>query len=246
MKNIGIIIELDNGKIKKTALGMITLARADNTQLFAFVMDADAKALKKDLELFGITKIIHISFAQDQQDNPAARAEAIINVMKEFNIFVVFGLSTAMGKDLLPRVAAMMEAPLIMDCFNVDLENNLVKTSRYSGKTIALIKVTGKAMVLGVRPNAAEPKKAPCLAEVLEFDGSSVVSEKLKVIKSGRADKNIKTNLAEADVIIAGGRGMKNSENFAVLSRCAEKLNAAVGASRVAVDTGWVPYACLL
>ena len=62
------------------------------------------------------------------------------------------------------------------------------------------------------------------------------------MVKTDKSDVGAKTNLAEADVIIAGGRGLKNGENFSLLSRSAEKINAAVGASRVAVDSGWVPY----
>ena len=242
MKNIGLIIELDNGKIKETNFGMITLARAKDTQLFAFVMDADANVLKKDLASFGITKIVDISLAKGRENNPVVRAKAIIKAIKAYSISVVFGLSTARGKDLLPRMAALLDVPLVMDCFYVDLEQNLVKTSRYSGKTIATLKVTGRVLVFGVRPNAVEPVKAQVSAEILKFDGTGLVSRDLTVIKTGEKDKSIKINLPEADVIIAGGRGMKNGENFALLFRCAEKLNAAVGASRVAVDSGWVPY----
>ena len=244
MKNIGIIIETDNGKIKETNFGMITLAGANKPQLFAFVMDADARALKEDLESFGITKIVDISLPPDQQNNPMVRAQAIINAIKEFNICAVFGLSTAMGKDLLPRIAALIEAPLIMDCFHVDLEQNLVKTSQYSGKTIATIKLTGDVLILGVRPNAIEPIKAPESAQILELkqDGIHLVSKGFRVIRTGGADKSKPIDLVEVDVIIAGGRGMKNGENFTLLSECAEKLKAAVGASRVAVDSGWAPY----
>jgi len=248
MKNIGIIIELENGRIKEANFGMITLVRpkdieVEDIQLFAFVMGADAEILKKDLESFGISKIIDISFTKGQQDNPVVSAKALINVIKEYNIQMVFGLSTATGKDLLPRIAAMLDAPLVMDCLGVDLEQNLARTSQYSGKTIATIKMTGDVLVFGVRPNAIESKKVQASAEILRFDGSHLVSKSLKVIKTDAADKASFINLVEAEVIIAGGRGMKNGENFTFLSLCAEKLNAAVGASRVAVDSGWVPYA---
>ena len=242
MKNIGIIIELDNGRIKATNFGMITLARAKDTQLFAFVMDSDAASVKEDLESFGITKIVEVCLAKDQQNNPVIRAKAIINAIKEFNISMVFGLSTARGKDLLPRIAALLDAPLVMDCFYVDLEQKFARTSQYSGKTIATIQVTGDVLVFGIRPNAIEPVKAQGAARILKFDGSHLAAKGFRVIKSGGADKATAINLAEAEVIIAGGRGMKNSENFNILSLCAQKLNAAVGASRVAVDAGWVPY----
>jgi len=243
MKNIGIIIEADNGTIKATNFGMITLARAPETELSAFVMDADVEAVKQDLESFGIARIFDVSLAADQQDNPVIRAQTMANAVREFKIDAVFGLSTAGGRDLLPRIAALLDAPLVMDCISVDLDQNLAKTSQYSGKTLATLKVTGEVSVFGIRPNVFEPAKAQVAAEILKFDGSNLVSKGFRVIKTDKSDESVKINLAEADVIISGGRGMKNGENFNLLSRCAEKLNAAVGASRVAVDSGWVPYA---
>ena len=243
MKNIGIIIEADNGKIKATNFGMITLVRAPETELSAFVMDADVDAVKQDLESFGIARIFDVSLAADQQENSVVRAKAMVNAVKQCNIDAVFGLSTARGRDLLPRIAALLDAPLVMDCISVDLDQNLAKTSQYSGKTIAKIKVTGDVSVFGVRPNVVEPVKAQVSAEILKFDGSNLVSKGFRVIKTDKSNEGVKINLAEADVIISGGRGMKNGENFTLLSRCAEKLNATVGASRVAVDSGWVPYA---
>jgi electron transfer flavoprotein alpha subunit len=241
IKNIGLIIELHNGTIKEANQGMITLARQKECELTAFVMNADIAALKKDLELFGITKIVNVCVA-DQESNPCVRATALIHAIKQFNIDAVFGLSTPTGKDLLPRMAALLDAPLVMDCFYVDLENNLAMTSQYSGKTNATIKLAGDVLLFGVRPNCVEPVKAQTRAELLELDATFVVSKNLKVIKTDNTDKSTSISLPEADVVVAGGRGMKNPENFTLLSQCAKKLNAALGASRVAVDSGWVPY----
>jgi electron transfer flavoprotein alpha subunit len=242
MKNIGIIIELDEGKIKEINFGMITLARATDSDLFAFVLGADVTAVKEDLESYGITKIVDVALAPDLRNNPAVLAKAIANGIKEYGISAVFGLSTATGKDLLPRIAAQFEAPLVMDCFTVDLENNLACTSRHSGKTIASIKLTGDIVVFGVRPNAIEPVKGQVSSRILKFDGSRIISRGFRFIKRVAGDTSAKISLAEADVIISGGRGMKNGDNFSILSKCAEKLNGAVGASRAAVDSGWVPY----
>ncbi len=243
MKNIGVIIELENGKIKETNFGMITLARANDAELYAIVIDADVLELKKELESYGINKIVDISLIKEQQNNPAVIAGIIINVMQEYNISVIFGLSSVKGKDLLPRIAAMADKPLIMDCFDVNLDQNQVKTSQYSGKTIATISITGDIMILGVRPNAVESvKKAVVSADIIKFEDISVDSKGFKVIKIGETNKNTSVSLADAEVIVAGGRGMKNSENFGFLFQCAKKLNAATGASRVAVDSGWVPY----
>ena len=242
MKHIGVIIEQDKTGIKESNFGMITMARASDTKLFAFVMDTDAQSVKAALESYGITHIVDICLAPDQQNNPVTRAQALINAIRELNISMVLGLSTAMGKDLLPRMAALLDAPLVMDCFHVDLVQKTARTYHYSGKTIATIQLTGPVLLFGIRPNAVEPVKARENARVLALDLRHVAANGLTVMKAGSTDKSPAVNLAEAEVIIAGGRGMKNSDNFNLLFQCAERMNAAVGASRVAVDTGWVPY----
>jgi electron transfer flavoprotein alpha subunit len=243
MKKIGIIIETENGKVKATNYGMITLARSQGTELLAFVLDVDAEDVQQDLEAYGIIRIFDVMLAADQQENPAVRAQAIVRAIREFNLDAIFGLSTASGKDLLPRMAALLDAPLIMDCIDVDLDQNQAKTSQYSGKTLGTFKIAGNISIFGVRPNFVEPVKAEVSGDILKYDASHLASKGFRVIKTDQSDGGAQTNLAEAEVIIAGGRGMKNGDNFSLLFQCAKKLNAVVGASRVAVDSGWVPYA---
>lgn len=244
MKNIGILIDIEQstGKIKQADFGMITLARQKDTRLFAFVINGDAVAVKKDLESFGVTDIVDIFIGYELQDNPDVRAKAYVNAVKQFDIQSLLGLSIAQGKDILPRIAALLEAPLVMDCIDVDLEKNLGKTTQYSGKTIASIKLSNSIMIFGVRSNIIEPAKSKSLSQIIQFDQSHVAAKDLKILKKHGNGEIAKHTLAEADVIIAGGRGMKNAQNFSILFQCAEKLSAAAGASRVAVDQGWVPY----
>ena len=254
MKKIGIIIELESvlgsekKKIKPDCFGMITLARQKNCELFAFVINSGIEILKPDFEAFGITNIVEVVLEPELRDNPVARAKIMVNAVQKFSIDAVFGLSTPMGKDLLPRVAALLDAPLVMNCVDVELQpednikNSFAKTSQYSGKTIATIKTAGNIPVFGVRPNAVEPAKAQTSAQMLKYNGADLGTKKFEIIQIGKTDNKANINLAEADIIIAGGRGIQNSENFNLLSKCAKKLGAAVGASRVAVDEGWVPY----
>ena len=115
-----------------------------------------------------------------------------------------------------------------------------MEKSQYSGKTIATIKTHGSHHIYGIRPNAIEPQERLSTAELIAFTPEVVSPEitvrEVKQTGSGGID------LTEADVIISGGRGMENSENFRILRECAKKIGAAVGASRVAVDAGWVPH----
>jgi electron transfer flavoprotein alpha subunit len=165
---------------------------------------------------------------------------ALIHAMDHFGVQTLLGLTSAQGKELLPRIAAALDAPLVMDCIDIDLSEHTVKKSQFSGKTIAAIKVKGPCYIYGIRPNAFEAKPSPNEAEVITFQtdlesGGLVVKE----IRQG-ASRGI--DLTEADIIISGGRGMKNSDNFRLLFECADPIGAAVGASRVAVDAGWVPH----
>ena len=243
MKNIGLLIETENGNLKAANLGMITLARVTDCHLTAFIAGVPVAAVKADLENYGITRIVELDLTADQLQNPVILAKALVQAVDAFDLDVLLGLSTANGKDLLPRIAAFLDAPLVMDCVAVDFQQRTARTSQYSGKTLATIEVTGEVFVFGMRPNVVDPLPAPSAAEVVSFAGHNLEASGFKVLQTDRVDETAPVNLAEADVIISGGRGMGNGENFSILYQCAAQLNAAVGASRVAVDSGWVPYA---
>jgi electron transfer flavoprotein alpha subunit len=162
--------------------------------------------------------------------------------MQKFEIYSLIGLTSPTGRELLPRIAARLDAPLIMDCTEIDLDSHRVKTSQYSGKTIATIAMTGSHFIYGLRANVVAPLKNPVVAEIIDFSFDGNPDIDYDVIET-RTDGSGAQYLAESDIIISGGRGLKNAESFKLLFDCARHLNAAVGASRVAVDNGWVPYA---
>jgi electron transfer flavoprotein alpha subunit len=241
MKKIGILIEIKDDEIKKTNFGVITLARAQEHELYAFVLNGKAERYKAQLQQYGVAKIIDIT-SQDGpiEWNPVQWARAVIAAMDYHDIDTLCGLTSAQGKDLLPRIAAILDAPLVMDCIDINWRERIVKKSQFSGKTIATVKVKGNQFIYGVRPNASEAKPAPCDGEVIAFQ-TSVDSQDLVVKEIKRqAAKGI--DLTEADIIISGGRGMQTPDNFRILFECADVIGAAVGASRVAVDAGWVPH----
>ncbi len=242
MKKIGIIIELELGRVSENTLSMISLARVRESELFAFVIGEDVKVLKDTLEEYGITHIVNVVLPPGQLENPAIRAKAIENCIIDYGIGVLFGLSTARGKDLLPRIAAGLGSPLVMNCVDVDLERNIARTYRYSGKTIASIQLTGEVVVFGIRANAIVPVPSPVSSIILNFDATDIKSRGFRFLAAEKTEVGTKVSLSEAELIIAGGRGMKSSDNFAILLHCAEKLSGGCGASRAAVDAGWVPH----
>ena len=245
MKQTGIVIEIEHGRVKETSLGMITLAVKTAGSLTALVMDGITDKITDQLAEYGIHTIVDLKLPETPEIrlNPAVRAAAVVQAVRKRGLDRVLGLSSPEGKDLLPRMAALLDAPLVMDCVDVDLKTGLARTSQYSGKVMAEIQLTGKTLLFGIRPNAVPPEPEPGKADVIVMAENDVLSGPITLLSWDDGDAEGRQSLAEADIIIAGGRGLKNKDNFSLIFDCARKLNAVPGASRVAVDEGWVPYA---
>ena len=241
MQKIGILIETSAQRIKPTLFGVITAARGEGHELYGLVFDGKGAQYRDDLQAYGIHKIVDIQSAEGLLSwNPHNWARAIVRAMDELGIHILLGLTTYRTKDVFPRIAAILDAPLLLDCIGVDLKTLTAEKSQFSGKTIATVRMRGNHFLFGIRPNVIEARAAPTKAEIvscsLQIDDESLVVEAIKQDSAGKMD------LSEAQIIISGGRGMQNGENFKILHECADVLGAAVGASRVAVDAGWVPH----
>ena len=242
MQKIGILIEISDGEIKKTNFGVISAARGSGRELCAFLLDGIRDDQKDLLPFYGVHKIVEIQSGDQPIDyNPAAWAQAVSQAMVHFGVDSLLGLADLQGQNLLPRIAAGLNAPLVMDCSAIDLTGHTVKKSQFSGRAAATLRTEGDYHIYGIRPNAIEAASFPCKTETVSFQ-ADIQMDGLTV-KEIKAGDSRGMDLTEADIILAGGRGMENSENFRVLFECAEKMGAAVGASRVAVDEGWVPHA---
>ncbi len=250
MNPIGIIMETGPAGIKETNAGPATLVHKAGAQAIGLIIrgqdqpgpETDPGNILRD---YGITRVLDIVLpkAPEISQNPVVRADAAVDALAAYGVKTVLGLSGE--KDLIPRIAARLDAPLVMDCMDLDLETHIAVTSQYSGKTLARIQVCGDTRVYGIRPNAVQPQKAPAPVEVIRICPDPAVPQDFKLIidPEGPPDSDPgMVSLSEADIIIAGGRGMKNKENFDLLFQCAKRIKAAVGASRVAVDSGWIPY----
>jgi electron transfer flavoprotein alpha subunit len=243
MEKIALLIEFKAGKVKPATFGMATLLRRARKTAYALIVNESAEEARVALEPYGVEQVVAIRAGGPGAGwNPAAWAEAIVAAMEHFGITHLVGLTTPQGRDLLPRIAAQLDAPLIMDCLEVDLDRRLVKTTQYSSKTVATIQMNGRQFVYGLRANVVDAQKTPVVAEVLTFDYTPDSDGGFEILETRSGDGEGQ-DLAEADLIFSGGRGMKSGENFKLLFECARLINgAAVGASRAAVDSGWVPY----
>jgi electron transfer flavoprotein alpha subunit len=237
---IALLIEFKDGEIKPASYGLLAAAGGGGNETLALICRPDAEDFCEALAAYGADRVVGLP----QGETAAAQADLVVQALRALGAEVLMGLSTPSGRDLLPRVAARLDAPLVMNCVAVKPRERRAKAYQFSGKTLATLRLKGTHQIYGIRPNVIEalPRPAEGRFSRLDLVAGEAVSAATKLVetRSGTAGG---VDLSEADVIFSGGRGLKNGENFKLLHDCAAPLNAAVGASRVAVDNGWVPYA---
>jgi electron transfer flavoprotein alpha subunit len=236
--SILVVAEHDNTALKPVTLNVIAAAKKLGGDLDVLVAGAGCKSVAEQAAAIGgVNKVL-------LADNPAYGhqlaenvALLVVEIGKNYS-HVLTGHTTA-GKNFLPRVAALLNVAQISDIIAVEGQDTF-KRPIYAGNGIATIKSNDPIKVLSVRGTAFDPAAATGgaasienVANVHDAGLSSFVSE--QIVKSERPE------LTAAKVVISGGRGMQNGENFKLLDGIADKLGAAVGASRAAVDAGFVP-----
>jgi electron transfer flavoprotein alpha subunit len=243
MANIGIWIETEDGKVKETNFGVITAARGggDNT-LIALLLDGSAEAAREALAPYGVHRIVPLAAegaAPDQ--SPDTRARMLAAAVEKLGLNALLGLATATGRDLFARLAAVLKLPLASDCVAVDVPGRSVRKSHFSGKTVATIRMKAPVMLCALRPNAVEAQLSPSAPEITPLSVAVPGPGRVRVLEVKQASGG-KIDLAEANIIVTGGRPIGSADNFKILDACAAALGGAVGASRAAVDAGFAPH----
>ncbi len=237
MAKTGILIEIENDDVKESSLGAMTAAAG--SEIYALVTNADAVALKDTLAKYGADTIMDVKGKLSA--SPDLLAEALVAIVKEYDLDTLLGTASASGKDIFGRVAAIMDEPLVSDVLALNIAGKTVQKSHFSGKIIATLKVDASVLLGTIRPNVIEPKPKPAAGNIITFEVKISDPGLTKITEVQKGDTS-KLDLTEAPVIVTGGRAINGAENFAMLEACAEKLGAAVGASRAAVDAGFAPH----
>jgi electron transfer flavoprotein alpha subunit len=247
MARIGVLIETDDTGAKKANFGVLTAARSENAdELFGVLIGEDAQTVAEDLAEYGIRKIVEVSMPENElAADPDLQARAAGAAVKHFELHALLGLSSPRGRDLLARVAALLDIPLLLDCVGFDPAENTAVKSHFSGRTLATFKFRENPFVCGLRPNAVagRPASKPSEPEIIPFETTVQPNKSRTLIQETKPSRSGTIDLGEAEIIISGGRAMGAAENFDILKQCAELLGAAVGASRAAVDAGYAPHA---
>jgi len=240
------VLEQREGIIKRSGFEAAStaakLAKDLNTSAEAVVI-GDAISNVNEVSKFGIQKVIHLKNSELVNYSSSGYAEAITNLVKEADYDILILANTALGKDLAPRLSVKLDAGCVVDCVKLNLSDSDLILTRpaYAGKALVDVKILTNKKVITLRPNVfkAESTESPAPAEIVVKEISGV-NLKSKVTSFKKSEG--KLDVAEADIIVSGGRGMKGPENFHLIEELAEALGAAVGASRAVVDAGWRPH----
>lgn len=239
------ILEQREGTLKKVSFEAASVARSLANQLG---MEAEALVVGNeisnlnDLSKYGIGKVIHLKNQLLTDYSPSAYSDAIASYAKENGTKILVFPNTAMGVDLAPRVAVKLNSGIVMDCMKIEVKDNQIIATRpvYAGKALIDVKLTSDVKIFTIRPNVFKPQLVDSTSALIEEKQIENPNLKSKVTSFKKSEG--KLDVAEADIIVSGGRGMKGPENFHLIEELAEVLGAAVGASRAVVDAGWRPH----
>lgn len=242
-KKILVFIEQREGKIKKSSLEALSVAHKLAVQngftAEAVIVGAEIENLK-DLASFGIEKTTHFKNKDLEIYSPSAYSEIISNFIRGNSFDIILFSNTALGKDLAPRICVRTESGISVDCTSLIFsDDNFIATRPvYAGKAFLELKLNSERKIFTLRPNVFKAEKIEnSKAAVINTVDVSSINLKTKVSSFKKSEG--KLDVAEADIIVSGGRGLKGPENFKLIEDLANTLNAAVGASRAVVDAGW-------
>jgi electron transfer flavoprotein alpha subunit len=242
MAKVFVFLEGANGTLKKGSLELLTAAKASGREVVAAALGPGAKALAAAAGTYGAKT----AFASESPEhyNPETFAANLEAMVKESGADVVLGSASTLTRDLFPRVAARLNSGLASDCTILQLTGSDVKVRRpfYSGKCTAEVEFVDSPMkFILMRPNQLPVGAADGAAAQVKDFPAAAASGKIKT-KDMVKGASAKADLTEANVIVSGGRGMQNGENFKLLEDLANVIGATVGASRAVADAGWVPH----
>ncbi len=231
-----VIAEHDNKQLKTGTTNTIAAATklgADVSVLVAGHECADAAAAATKVP--GVTKVLVADAAQYAVPLAENMAALVVSIAGQFTH--VLAPATGFGKNFMPRVAALLDVAQISDISGIESADTFVRPI-YAGNVLATVQSKDKIKVITVRITAFDPAAGEGSAATENV--AAVADSGLTQFKGQEVTKSARPELTAARVIVSGGRGMGNGENFKILEALADKLGAAVGASRAAVDSGFV------
>ena len=236
--SILVIAEHDNNELKGSTLNTVTAASEIGGDVSVLVVGSDSSSVAEQAsKISRINSVIHVDDPIYKNFLAEDLGNLVVSVADGFNY--ILAPATTFGKNFLPRVAAKLDVQQISDIISVE-DADTFKRPIYAGSCIATVKSTDTVKVITVRTTAFDA--SPMSDSSVSVNSGSVVDSLNNAsFVSDEIAESDRPELTAADVIVSGGRALGSSENFEIIEALADKLGAAVGASRAAVDAGYVP-----
>ncbi len=250
---VWVFAEQRNGKVNPVSYELLgegrKLARARGCELSAILLGWRIKDKAEELIQRGADRVYLVDSPQLKDFLVEGYTQALVELIREYRPEIVLGGATSLGRSLIPRVATKLRTGLTADCtgLEVDSENGSLLQTRpaFGGNIMAtIICPNHRPQMATVRPKvmreapADQKRDGEVILKEIKSDRLSSPTRLLRAVK----EEGETANIAEADIIVSGGRGLGDPSNFALIEELAKTLGGAVGASRAAVDAGWIPY----
>lgn len=252
MSEIWVVADLTlDGKVKNVTAEGLTVAKEKlagkmGASVCGVLLGSGVSGLAADLGKYGADKVYVVDNELLKDYTPQGYAKALADLIGQHNPDIVITGNSAAGQDFFPRAAAAVNAGLTLDASDFDLTGDnrlIVKRTKYSNKSIATVEfLDNKPMMATLRPNVFKANETGGSPEVVNATVSLSAGDIATKIVSIDRVESTRPELTEADRIVSGGRGLANGENFSLIFDLADSMGAAAGASRAAVDSGYVPY----
>ena len=235
--SILVIGEHDNESLRPWTLNVVTAAKVLGDSVDVLIAGSNCQAAAE--EAATVSGVARVLMADDPAlaDGLAENVAPLIQSIAQ-NYSHVLAPATTYGKNLLPRAAALLDVQQISDISAIESEDTFVRPI-YAGNAMATVRSSDSLKLITVRTTSFEAAEQAGSSSIEAVSGG--VDAQLSTFAGEELTRSERPELTTADIIVSGGRGMQSSENFAMLEALADKLGAAVGASRAAVDAGYVP-----
>ncbi len=241
MTEVLVLIDHADGEVKKPTYELLTIARRLGEPSAVFIGSGDqGSAVAEKVKKYGAEKVYVVDDAEIKGYLVAPKAEALQQLVEKTSPAAVLIPSSIEGKEIAGRLAIKIESGLITDAVDV-ADDGTTTQSVFAGNYTVTAKVTQGTPVITVKPNSATPEETEGAAAVEEFAATvSDSAKKAQIVASQPRKASGRPDLTEAAIVVAGGRG--TGGKFEPVEQLADSLGAAVGASRAAVDSGWIPH----
>lgn len=246
MKHIIVYIEpKDASSLKRTSYEALTAARsiAGDAQITAFAVHGSEQALATAGN-YGVQSVVLAKHDLLSTYSSTATAEALAQYVQSVSADTLILSGNASGKEIAPRLSVKLKAGILPDCISLVNEGGKVKATRpvYAGKAHITVESASDHSIIALRPNVFTAKQEGSANASITSFAPNLEAKHAGVNVTSIVKNEGRLDVAEADIIVSGGRGMKGPEHFPIIEQLASTLNAAVGASRAVVDAGWRPH----